>query len=845
MSPALAAAPGAPPRKKMATYGKAVRRRIPDYSFTPVATKSQKPEVQIGKDNSNPSKASSIDSASLRTTPQRSRPSTPSAPSPARTLDIFDVPSSDDEDNLTIVESVAKGKSKATANRVSKRSSPKQSQEVSSASVEDVKSSKRAKLSPAPKFPVKAFPEKVLPMKVMPAKTSSSHTLTTQKTSTTPGKKRLQGVGYMTTVVARPKQEIQHDVASTSRTSRMTTPKLIQVLQDDTPSSHSSDIEMMDVDEPTGGQTSATLHGDTSPRRVPHKSLQSLKGLVNAAEDSQSSREAKQGQSPRSKLTTSNSQFKASRISKPTHNNRPKPPRRRLIDSLVEQRVESEDVDGSDSEKDSTGLMLDATPPTCTDQFSMTRSLAPEELFAVPTVPSSQSSQSQIQTTGPRVTYSRQRSMLAEVDLMEQLALDMPVAASGPQGPKPRRGSIPKIPQLPSYHEDVEEAEGSGPAILNVHELRQAGANSRFLDEIDDLLDRIGRPGGAQVSLRRSGLLDMAIQLKDKNFARQFRSNHVEQRLFLHLGQETDIIAGYVLVSILMIVLVDGSVPPFVTQLRRQGVTRLLIRLLGIEAGVLTMAKDRKSNTTKIAQKMITEHHDHLLTLPIWEELQMEVLSPRTVALKCLELMVRQTREAGDGGDIFSKELTTTLFTVMKHASDSTAWDYPVGREANHFYLALSALESHSLRARTISDENIWLVEYLPIIADTLQAALLQPLDRFGVLQVLTLRLTLNVTNNNQRASDVFARGDLMDAMGQVIVAKFQQISRFMIEEELLVVVDHLVLVLGAMINFAEWSSAARNSIQRSDGDGQDHLASMIKIFTDNHERMSEVKLIP
>jgi hypothetical protein len=110
------------------------------------------------------------------------------------------------------------------------------------------------------------------------------------------------------------------------------------------------------------------------------------------------------------------------------------------------------------------------------------------------------------------------------------------------------------------------------------------------------------------------------------------------------------------------------------------------------------------------------------------------------------------------------------------------------------------------------------------------------------VLQALILRLTLNVTNNNPKATDLFARNDLMAAMGQVIVAKLEQISRFMIEEELSIAVDHLVLVLGAMINFAEWSSAARQSLHSLSGASQDHLAAMIKIFTENHERMSEVR---
>ncbi|EHL01692.1 hypothetical protein M7I_2326 [Glarea lozoyensis 74030] len=654
-----------------------------------MATKSQTTEAQSGAlylsklPDSFPGKTNA--------SPHRSRPTTPlSASCPIVKPDIFDVPSSDEEtDNIKTIP-LARGKPRATASKISKRPSPKQAQTERSESVEDMKSRKRAKLSPAPNASENVAPAKIpslAPTKSAPAKTSylaptksvpstsaptkpSPPTHGSQKSlAATNAKQRPQGVGH---------PKAQEDIPNISHTLKAASMNSSGTVPDRDSPPEIIDLEMMDVD----------VDETPKPKKTSPGGMKMWKGLLEVTGD-------------------------------------------------------EENLEG-----------------------------------------------------------------------------------------------------LPSFHEDADEGEGSGAAIRNVHELRQAGANSRFMDEVDDLLDRIGSPGGTQASLRRSGLLDMANQLKDKSFARQFRSNHVEQRLFVHLGQETDILAGYVLVSILMTVMADGSVPPFVVQLRRQGITRLLIRLLDIQIGIIALAKDRKSNTTKIAQKMIADHHNHLLKLPIWEDLQPELLSPRTVALKCLEVMVRQTREAGNANDIFSKELTTNLFTIVKTSSEDSAWQLPNGREAIDFHLALSALESHSIRARTVQDETIWLTNYLPIISDTLLFALSRPLDSFGVLQILALRLTLNVTNNNPRATDLFARQDLMAAMGNVITAKLEQISRFMIEEELSIAVDHLVLVLGAMINFAEWSPAARQRLQSLGGLNQDHLDAMIKTFTENHERMSEASSV-
>jgi hypothetical protein len=510
------------------------------------------------------------------------------------------------------------------------------------------------------------------------------------------------------------------------------------------------------------------------------------------------------------------------------------------VKQVTHESSEEDNSEESDPE-DMSGVILSLDPSATETDIAGSQTLVPEPNPAAPL--GSQGSQN-AGPAGPKFTYSRQRSMLAEEDLMAQLALDMPIQpAPITQGRRPRRGSIPSLQPLASFHEEEDDEEGKGAAIRSVHELRQAGANSRFLDEIEDLLDRIGSPNGSQTSMRRSGLLDMASKMKDKTFARQFRANGVEQKLFVHLGQETDIVSGYLKVSLLISVLVEGSVPHIVPQLRRQGIARLLIRLLDCQASICSVAKERKSNMTKIGQKMVLEYNDYLRGLPMWEDLQPQIASPRTVALKCLELMVRQTREAGNDSDIFSKELTTKLFAILKSATDESSWDLPKQQKAIDFYLALSALESHSIAARTVHDESIWITEYLPIIADTLETALTRPIDDFGVLQILILRLTLNVTNNNPKASDVFARGVLMSAMAEAIVAKFKIISRFLTEEDFSVAVDHLVLVLGVMINFAEWSAAARESLQSLQGRSNDPLGSMVQTFMDNQERISEVRV--
>ncbi|THV49956.1 hypothetical protein BGAL_0171g00100 [Botrytis galanthina] len=514
-------------------------------------------------------------------------------------------------------------------------------------------------------------------------------------------------------------------------------------------------------------------------------------------------------------------------------------PRKRLIDSLVEQTPRQDLIDDEDDDDDESGNEHDNSQ--LEDHFqhlnnSRAQSLAPE----VPNFTAPPQASQGPPIAGPKFTYSRQRSMLVEEDMMEQLAFDMPLET--PQSSQRRRGSIPSLKPLSSFREEEQQEDETGStAIRTIHELRQAGANSRFADEVEDLLDRIGRPSIKLSSMRRSGLLDLGLKMKDKAFVRQFRAHGAEQRLFIDIGQEADIVSGFLMTSLITPILAEGSAPLVVSQLQQQGIAKLLGRLISVEKSFVSVIKERKTNMSKMAQKSMTTYHDSLLAIPAWKDLSPRELSPRTLALKCLELMVRQCREAGDASDIISEELNTSLFEILKLSASDAAWDFPHGTEAVDFYLTLSTLESHSLVSRIAQDETIWIHQLLPIIGNTLNTALNRPLESFGEQQILALKLTVNVTNHNPKACDAIVGSDLMFTILRIIVARFKSMSSLWAEEEIVVAVDNLILLIGAMINFALWSTKALQNINDFAGTDKDPLDELIRLFVDNRERTFEV----
>lgn len=640
-------------------------------------------------------------------------------------------------------------------------------------------------------------------------------------------------MGQSSAVSARPRQPVAQGRPERPKTpqKKAPTPKL---MSPSTPTSVLGDMGEMDVDHPKARISPKALEmwndllGPHDQSEIDSTMLE----LDPMSEDILSS--------PPSKVLQTKTLSRPAGITKHVRKSPERLPRQRLIDSLVEQGGRQDDtsddsISSDDSETDSS--MLPSSAPLHKAVYSRDRDLDTDQ--SGPVAPSSSQAS---QSIGPKFTYSRQRSMLTEKDIMKELAFDIPLPPSQtPKNGKAGRGGPSTLTPLKGYADDDDDAE-STPGIRSVHELRQAGANNRFLDEVEDLLDRIGTPSAAPSSMRRAGLLDLASKMQNKDFERKFRAHGVEQRLFLHLDQETDPIAGFVMVSVLITLLVDATIPHLVAQLRNHGIAKLLIRLLDIKTGIVPLSNERKTNMSKITRSSISKLQAFLLTLSVWEELQPETTTPRVAALKCLELMIRQTREAGDAGNIISKELTSTLFSILKSADEDDAWDLPAGRQAIDFSLALSALESHSITARSTYDESTWVSEYLPVIADTLQTGLSRPADSFGMLQVLILRLTLNVTNNSPKASNIFARESLMAVMGHVVVTKFTKISRFLTEEEFSVTMDHLILVLGVMINFAEWSSQARASLQALEGKPNDPLGGMVQLFLDNQSRTSEVR---
>lgn len=507
--------------------------------------------------------------------------------------------------------------------------------------------------------------------------------------------------------------------------------------------------------------------------------------------------------------------------------------RKRLIDELAAQADESseeEEKEQQQEEPDWSQAMRQTPEPQGLPVFG-TPVAAPST--PEPKIPKKFARPgSATKRTGPKITYSARRTIRAEVSSAGGLG-------TVDEDAWLKESLLPTGDSRFDMDEDEDEPFTSG-AVRSIHELRQAGANSRFADEIEDLLARIGRPTGKTLSSRRNALVDLSQKLSDKSFVRKFRDHNGDRSLFEQVGKETDIIAGYALVAILTMLLATTASAHIISLLQHQGFSSLLERLIAIQTDIQPISKDRASNLSKHGQQSMSKLKASLLVLPIWEPTAPFMLSPRRLALKALELVVKHSGVVGD--DIFSPGVTDQLFTLLSNASEPDSWKYPRTDESVDFHLALTLLESHSVQAMQTESKERWTFKHLPIIADTLEMALRRNTSRLGEIGLLVLKLTLNTANNNHDAATAFIEKGTVRTLANALCDTFQAATTSVDDVEVFNgQLESLLLMLGVMINFSEHDRNTGGSLLNTPKDGQAPLDRLIRLFLDHHAATSDV----
>ncbi|KAG6022498.1 hypothetical protein E4U19_004997 [Claviceps sp. Clav32 group G5] len=384
--------------------------------------------------------------------------------------------------------------------------------------------------------------------------------------------------------------------------------------------------------------------------------------------------------------------------------------------------------------------------------------------------------------------------------------------------------SLPPSPTDAFALDDSEREGCTQPAIKSVHELRRAGLNNRFADEMDDLLYRIGLPSSDVSTMRRNALCELVQKFQRKDFLRYFRDHASRDRIVRDVGKEMDPVCGFALIAALICFLNSGPAPNLLRQLANDGVGQLLARLLPVDDDIAVMATQKKLNMSRITTSSLREIKTILQHLPIWHGYQPETISPRTAALQLMAFLSR----FADAPllDQILLESQRAIIDVATWASEQGSFD-DVDYALTVFMLQTQSTAGVSPRLNSDGGHPMR-------ISSLLSKAIRRWPSARTELESAVLKLALNTTNTEDEATafdDPQLSAKLATCIGELFASVHATIGLGRLENERY---DELLLMLGVMINIMEHCSSARRGVN------ENAMGKLMKVWQDNQQSVAE-----
>lgn len=405
-----------------------------------------------------------------------------------------------------------------------------------------------------------------------------------------------------------------------------------------------------------------------------------------------------------------------------------------------------------------------------------------------------------------KFTYSQSRSFIqASQESSAAESTDYPLLMDEIDEPIKR-------PPSPTLDEDDDDDDLKNKvAIRSVHELRRAGANNRSSDEVDDLLSRIGAPGSLASSMRRNGLCELASKLQKKEFMNQFRDHASRDNIAKGIRHEKDTISGFLLAAIFVIFLSAETAPHLLHQLTENQVGLWLSNLLMMQEDVAAIAAQKSANMSRAGRSALASVKSALLEMDLWQGYKLQQLSPRTISLQLLSMLVRLL----DPHDV--RVLLDDTFASFSQLRSSFAKDD--SRDDVDYALTILIMEAESNSTTPAEEPLMKIRQEMSDIAAFLQSTLqCWPRTRHNIDATL-LKLAINTTNNETRAA-ALQTSQLMSSLVCCITSGFSSVQSAIqnsaFESN---IYDELSLILGIMINVLEHCSDARTSIHADEID--------------------------
>ncbi|EGE04126.1 hypothetical protein TEQG_03158 [Trichophyton equinum CBS 127.97] len=525
--------------------------------------------------------------------------------------------------------------------------------------------------------------------------------------------------------------------------------------------------------------------------------------------------------------------------------------RKRIVDALGGRQTADSSSDSSGDEgsaRDQISRANSHSPVQSTDQRFTVDTMPLDDAGATRSKGQKQHSIHQAVTSGLKVTYSRQRSFLNEMDTIEEIGGNL--FDSG--FPPPSDSMASKIsgsssqPPLGLAHQTsalsacLEEESMSGPnTIRSIHELRRSGDNARYHAMIDTIFEDI-EDKTASISRQRSGMVQLCTKLFDAQFSQRFLSNALEKRFSKIKRREFDLVRGYLTSCVYALLLSSGPISPMTLQDFWAHILAVAPSLLNEDKNMIELAKRKDLKMTKTGKADIQDICDKLAASKIWNSQTPSVITPQILTLRCLELSIRKLRETGNSMETMPvSALRQVIRILIQHA-----WIEDIQGagpdELLILEITLSILESYTIHTISLDEEQQEALKPLSKLGHLLSILGHQQDVRCRQIQILEIRLILNVTNNNPTLCEEFSTPKFIEALAHIVISNFQSVGDETTGPHKESLLDTVILALGALINLTEWSSAARCVLLESRVDNTTLIDRLIPLFTNGLEAIAE-----
>ncbi|KAM0705042.1 hypothetical protein Q7P35_007829 [Cladosporium inversicolor] len=438
--------------------------------------------------------------------------------------------------------------------------------------------------------------------------------------------------------------------------------------------------------------------------------------------------------------------------------------------------------------------------------------------------------------SGSLITYSQQRSHLADDDIESALMLDISMETpERPAASSRRVGKPTTVSRSTSYvDEELEDAPAAVPRTI--HELRAGGRNARIRGEIEDLIGEVADRASTARSRRRGALLDLTRKLLDKAFAEQIISHGFDNALLNQCKTPTDPAADFLLATSLLLLL--QSEPPKHTLVSFGEVLPHICKLLAESTDINKVIKERRSNMSRSAQGDVVALADKLKNFQgLWGDSQPTHMSSRLVALKITEIVVGKLRETGDRSELVASEALTLL--VPKDMLSALQSDASKAFEAS---LIISILEA----LKTLSPADNWPETCISLVA-ALPATFAMHWQVPAGTKWLAYRLCANITNESSVMRTAFIEQDAVRHLMAEIVTGLEHMHNPPLAADVPDTkpardFDILVLAIGTLINLTEHSAVAQQ--HAIDAAALPSLTSIANAFLEGQKRAEEAESV-